>query len=310
MGLLNRYRSACSFFLRRHTLSLTVSSLILLALIIVLWSYLFHFIPAGHKAVVYKRLGNGTDMNIIFEEGIAFTWPWDKVTVYTTRIQQQTISIDVLTSDRLKSKMTISFQYSVYPYNLPLLHKFIGPDYLKTIIEPIIESSAREAVAKYSAADAFTTDIGKLNQTISLDTSNLILKRIAPTGLTEVRLISINDVQLVKFSFPTDVERALEDKAVELAKAEAYTYKLLAETKEAERKQIEATGIRNFQKTVGDWSTENYLRWRGVEATTALASSSNSKIIIFGQGQSGLPLILGGMDTEHAEKKPTSLIEP
>lgn len=288
--------------LRKNTLAIITGVLVALALIVVLWPYSVHFIPAGSKGVLFKRLGNGTDLDRILEEGIALTLPWNRVTVYTTRIQQQTTEIEVLTSDRLKSKMTISFQYNAYPYNLPLLHKFVGPDYYEKIVLPLIESSTRDAVAKYSAEDAFTKDIQKISQTISLDTSNLILKRIAPTGLTDVRLISINDVQLIKFSFPQEVETALENKAVELAKAEAYTYRLLAETKEAERKQIEATGIRNFQNTVQGGLTDNYIRWRGVEATSALATSNNSKVIVFGQGQTGLPLILGEMDKSDQQK--------
>ena len=33
---------------------------------------------------------------------------------------------------------------------------------------------------------------------------------------------------------------------------------------------------------------------RGIEATTKLAESPNSKVIVIGSGKDGLPLILGG----------------
>ena len=36
-----------------------------------------------------------------------------------------------------------------------------------------------------------------------------------------------------------------------------------------------------------------YLRWRGIEATLALAQSPNTKIVIIGSGKDGLPIILG-----------------
>jgi hypothetical protein len=39
--------------------------------------------------------------------------------------------------------------------------------------------------------------------------------------------------------------------------------------------------------------TENYLRYRGIQATEELAKSTNAKTVIFGSGPSGLPLILG-----------------
>jgi len=38
------------------------------------------------------------------------------------------------------------------------------------------------------------------------------------------------------------------------------------------------------------------LRWRGIEATLALAQSQNAKIVIIGGGKDGLPIILGNVD--------------
>jgi len=36
------------------------------------------------------------------------------------------------------------------------------------------------------------------------------------------------------------------------------------------------------------------LLWKGIEATEKLAESPNSKVVVIGSGESGLPLILGG----------------
>ncbi|MEK7681792.1 MAG: NAD-dependent DNA ligase LigA, partial [Chloroflexota bacterium] len=46
---------------------------------------------------------------------------------------------------------------------------------------------------------------------------------------------------------------------------------LMRELKESERKQIEANGIHAFQQTVSQGISDSYLRWRGIEATLALA---------------------------------------
>ena len=59
----------------------------------------------------------------------------------------------------------------------------------------------------------------------------------------------------------------------------------------AERKRIEAQGIADFQRIVTKGISPQLLRWKGIEATEKLASSSNSKIVIVG-GNDGLPLIL------------------
>jgi regulator of protease activity HflC (stomatin/prohibitin superfamily) len=69
---------------------------------------------------------------------------------------------------------------------------------------------------------------------------------------------------------------------------------LQKEKQEAERKQIEARGIAEFQRIVASGISQQLLEWKGIEATEKLASSSNSKVIVIGSGKTGLPLILGG----------------
>jgi prohibitin 1 len=69
---------------------------------------------------------------------------------------------------------------------------------------------------------------------------------------------------------------------------------LLKETQEAERKRIEAKGIADFQRIITQGLTKNLLLWKGIEATEKLAESPNSKVVVIGSSESGLPLILGG----------------
>jgi len=56
--------------------------------------------------------------------------------------------------------------------------------------------------------------------------------------------------------------------------------------------------IRDFQNTIAEGLTENYLRFRGIEATLKLAESQNSKIVVIGGGKDGLPIILDGTSNE------------
>ncbi len=64
------------------------------------------------------------------------------------------------------------------------------------------------------------------------------------------------------------------------------------ERKEAERKEIEAKGIANFQKVVSEGISEQLLQWKGIEATMEISRSPNAKVVIIGSGASGLPVIL------------------
>lgn len=65
----------------------------------------------------------------------------------------------------------------------------------------------------------------------------------------------------------------------------------LAAEQEAERKRIEAEGIRDFLLTVSKGIDDNLLRWKGIEATMRIAESDNAKVVIVGAGKDGLPII-------------------
>jgi regulator of protease activity HflC (stomatin/prohibitin superfamily) len=56
-------------------------------------------------------------------------------------------------------------------------------------------------------------------------------------------------------------------------------------------RQPEAKGIQDFQSIVLQGLSEQLLRWRGIEATKALAASQNAKLVVVG-GKDGLRLIL------------------
>ena len=77
---------------------------------------------------------------------------------------------------------------------------------------------------------------------------------------------------------------------------------LAKEEQEAQRKQIEAQGIQNFQRIVSQGISEQLLRWKGIEATSHLAESPNSKVVIIG-GKDGLPLIFNVGEEVRSLKK-------
>ena len=82
-------------------------------------------------------------------------------------------------------------------------------------------------------------------------------------------------------------------KAARIQKSKPKTKRKPKAQKEAERKKIEANGISEFQKIVNRTITPQLLRWKGVEATQEISKSSNSKVIVIGNGDGDLPIILG-----------------
>ena len=51
---------------------------------------------------------------------------------------------------------------------------------------------------------------------------------------------------------------------------------------------------KKFQKIVNQTITPQLLKWKGVEATQEIARSENAKVIVIGNGDGDLPIILGG----------------
>ena len=73
----------------------------------------------------------------------------------------------------------------------------------------------------------------------------------------------------------------------------AYQFRLDKEKSEAERKRIAAEGEATANNIVNSSLTDRLLQMRGIEATLQLANSPNSKVVVIGSGDDGLPLILG-----------------
>jgi regulator of protease activity HflC (stomatin/prohibitin superfamily) len=161
------------------------------------------------------------------------------------------------------------------------------------MIIPQVTRVSREKVAMLNSQKAFTGDIGQVANDIAISTDSLLIQQLSPPGLSNVRMIRVSSVQLTSVEYPQEVQAAIVNKLVEAESADSYKFKIQAARSEAERKVIEAKGIKDFQDIVNQGMTENYLRYRGIQASEDLAKSGNAKTIIFGSGPSGLPLILG-----------------
>ena len=72
-----------------------------------------------------------------------------------------------------------------------------------------------------------------------------------------------------------------------------YEFRLEKAQKEADRLRIEAAGIRDFEEIISKGLSDKLLKWKGIEATKEIAKSNNSKVVIVGGGEGGLPIILG-----------------
>ena len=150
------------------------------------------------------------------------------------------------------------------------------------MILPQIESVLRRRIGQHSPEEIYTNKEGVLSNIISLAIQEVGQKFV------EVDEIIIRTVEL-----PEQVKTAIEEKLVYEQQHLAYQFRLDREEQEAERKRIEALGIMVYQDIISSTLDEKLLRWQGIQATLEIAKSDNSKVVVIGAGEQGLPIILG-----------------
>jgi regulator of protease activity HflC (stomatin/prohibitin superfamily) len=196
----------------------------------------------------------------------------------------------------LTMTINIDCRFQVNPATVGWLHKHVGPEYLETLVVPVIGSYARLVFAQNSADDIYTVRRAAVQQEIQ----QALIRDFAqqaqkPADGTNAPIL-LHDILIHGMRFPPTVQAAINRKMEQYQLREEYAYRIQRERLESERKEIEARGIAQFQSIVGAGISDSYLRWKGIDATVALAESPNTKIVVIGSEKGGMPLILGGMD--------------
>ena len=200
-------------------------------------------------------------------------------------IQTQTLkeSASVPSSEGLMMSLDTSLIYHLNPDRAAEVFQRIGADYENVVVEPTLRSAIREATASHTANALYTGEREMVAKQIYDQVSTQLKER----GLT-VENVLLRDIQL-----PATLKSAIEAKQQAEQESLAMNFRLQKETQEAQRKRIEAAGVRDFQQIVAQGITPSLLEWKGIEATENLAKSPNSKVVVIGNNKNGLPLILG-----------------
>jgi prohibitin 1 len=164
------------------------------------------------------------------------------------------------------------------------LHDGIGKNFLESIIKPEIRSVTREVIGNYLPEELYSTKREAIEDEIYALTKVNI----------EAKFLRLDAILIRDVTLPTTLRTAIEQKLKQEQESLEYEFKIDKARKEAERKEIEANGIAKFQKIVNRTITPQLLKWKGVEATQEIAKSQNAKVIVIGNGDGDLPIILGG----------------
>lgn len=255
-----------------------------LFLFIILTNTTFLTIDPGQKGVLFKRFSGGLDKEVIYGQGFHVVMPWNKMYIYDVRINEAFENMEVLSSNGLNIKVELSFRFKPVSEKIGHLHDDIGPDYLERIIRPEIRSATREIIGKYLPEELYSSK----REAIQVE----IYERTA-SAMSDKNLY-LDAVLIRQVELPQTLKDAIERKLKEEQASLEYDFRLDKERKEAERKIIEAQAKSESNRILTASLSDKILRDKGIDATLELANSPNSKIIIIGSGDEGLPLILGG----------------
>ncbi len=263
-------------------------------------------VPAGHVGVPVV-FGDVSDESL--PQGLNLKNPFAVVYMMSVRTENYTMSktvgegqvrgddsVRVLSKDGLQMPIDVSVLYRLNADDAPWVYERFGPDFNERIIRPSIRTAVRVAGSRFMATEAYASKREDFAMEIQqqLEKSIKTVIRDYEEDAGGVNTVIVQQVLLRDVGLPPRVQGAIEEKLAAEQEAQKMEFVLAKESKEKERKKIEAEGIRDFQQTVQEGITPDLLRWKGIEATMDLAASPNAKIVVIGSGKDGLPLILGG----------------
>ena len=213
-------------------------------------------------------------------EGLHLVNPLVSMTLMNVRTQEAFEHAEAPSREGLNVVLEVSCLYHLNPQEAVRVYRQIGPNYREIVVKTQFRAAIRGVTVRHDAKDLYTSS------------REMIANEIFETLVTDLnkRGIEVENILLRRIQLPGSVVEAINSKLAAEQEAQRMRFVLAKEEQEAERKRIEAQGIQNFQRIVSQGISDQLLRWKGIEATSRLADSPNSKVVIIG-GKDGLPLI-------------------
>jgi len=263
--------------------ALIVAGFVAFIVVILAWNTFTYTVNSGEKGIIFRKFQGGLDKENVYGQGFHLKWPWDKVFVYDVRIKESVSTMQVLSKNGLTIKAELSYRYKPVDSKVGYLHDQIGPDYHDQIVVPEIRSATREVIGKYLPEELYSSKRESIQDEIFQRTS---------IGMDDKYLL-LDAVLIREVELPPNLKAAIERKLEQEQASLEYEFKLQQARKEAERQKIEAEGKATANRIINSSLTDKILQEKGIEATLKLSESPNSKTVIIGGGEGGLPIILG-----------------
>jgi prohibitin 1 len=190
-----------------------------------------------------------------------------KMNIQTQNVEVQ---LDLPSKEGLTIRSQIAILYHLRKDKAKEVFETIGKNYQSTLILSVFRSAAADVSSRFMAKDMHTKERPKIEKEIK----ELMEKQLTSRGF-EVEAVLLKSIQL-----PEGLTSAIQLKLESEQQAQQMEFVLDKERREAERKKIEAEGIRDAQKIISEGLNEFIIKWKSLEVFKTLSTSNNTKIII------------------------------
>ena len=218
---------------------------------------------------VKQRFGKLDDR--IITAGLVGVNPFStRVIKVPIRTVNREVELALPSKEGLNVQCEISILYRIMPEKVPQIIGTIGPDYEQAVIVSVFRSAAADICARYYAKDMHSAQRSVIEAEIATYMNSVLSER----GMV------IENVLMKSIKLPAGLAKAIEDKLEAEQRAQQMEFILQRERSEAQRRVIEAEGIRDAQLVLTEGLNENIIRYQSIEAFKQLSASPNAKVII------------------------------
>ena len=254
-----------------------------IAVVLILISKSAVTIGPGEGGVLFERFGDGINTDKTYGEGFHIVAPWNSMLIFKVRQQSISDEMNVLSVNGLEVRVNGTIWYEPEYENLWKLIKTKGQDYVLELLNPAVNAAARSVVGRYTPEQLYSSKRDVIEQEILDEVVNL----------TQGQFLNVKRVLVEDVKLPETIKNAIEGKLKQEQQSLEYEFRLVTADKEAQKQRIEAQGKADANRILSASLNDKILQDKGIEATVKLAESPNSKVIVIGSGDSGMPIILG-----------------
>lgn len=243
-------------------------------------------VPAGYVGIV-DLFGNVSSQAL--KSGVNFVNPFAKVVFLSVRTREDKETMSVPSKEGMNISLDISVLYRLDPNKTVEIYRTIGENYRDVILHPQFRAAARGVTVGHEAKSLYTSEREMLATAIEDSLKGMVADR----GVIVERIL------LRSIVLPPTLTVAIEQKLKAEQEAERMKFILQKESQEAERKRVEAKGIRDAQEIINQSLTAQYLNYLWINT---LNQNPN---VIYVATEANMPMYRSvNPEWQNANKKP------